>query len=407
MKGFDSVGWASNLAVMWQPTLILIVLGLMLMGAVELRGAGPKPADELPSIPELPNPFVMQDGTPVKNAADWDKRRAELKELIQTYEYGHLPAMTGAVTATEYTHRELEGLKAMEHRFLMTMGPEGKILVHMDLTLPAGKGPFPVIITGDLGWGKKSDAIVGETIKRGYALVEFNRTEVAPDKNDRTGIIYKVAPESADASALAAWAWGYHRVIDYLETRPDIDKAKITITGHSRGGKATLLAGAMDDRIALTVPNGSGCGGAGCYRDQAAKSEAIADILKNFPYWFQPNFKDFTGKVDHLPIDQHDVKAVIAPRALFSTEALGDLWANPEGTQETFLAAKEVYKFLGAEDKIGIHFREGKHEQNIEDWTAMLDFADHLYSNKHSQTPFDKLAFPEAKKPFTWTAPAK
>jgi len=202
-----------------------------------------------------------------------------------------------------------------------------------------------------------------------------------------------------DPACLAAWAWGYHRVIDYLLTQPYVDPGKIVVTGHSRGGKATLLAGAMDERIALTCPNGSGCGGAGCYRFQADKSEDIKAIVTRFPFWFHPRFAEFIGKVERIPFDQHEVRALVAPRALLSTEAQGDLWANPEGSQYSFLAAKQVYDFLGAPDKIGIHYRQGKHEQNLEDWTALLDFADHLFFNKTVDTKFDALAFPESRKP--------
>jgi hypothetical protein len=194
-------------------------------------------------------------------------------------------------------------------------------------------------------------------------------------------------------------------VVDYLLTRPDVAKDQLTVTGHSRGGKTAILAGLMDDRVALTVPNNSGCGGAGCYRYQAPKSEDIAAILKNFPYWFQPQFGQFVGKVDRLPIDQHSVKAAIAPRALLSCEALGDLWANPEGSQVSYAAAKEVYDFLGAGDRIGITFREGKHEHNQQDWTALLDFADQLFRGKPPARRFDQLAFPNAPKPWSWGRP--
>src|SRR5262249_28075764 len=159
--------------------------------------------------------------------------------------------------------------------------------------------------------------------------------------------------------------------------------------GHSRGGKATLLAGATDTRIALTAPNNSGCGGAGCYRFQGEKSEDIAAILKNFPFWFQPHFAEFIGHEDRLPFDQHTLKALVAPRALLSTEALGDLWANPSGTQQTYLAAREVFAFLGASEHIGIVFRPGGHEHNAEDWTTLLDFADRQLLGKSSTRLFD------------------
>ena len=179
----------------------------------------------------------------------------------------------------------------------------------------------------------------------------------------------------------------------------------ITVTGHSRGGKCALLAGAADERIALTVPNNSGCGGSGCYRLQADKSEDIAVITKNFPFWFAPRFKDFIGRVERLPFDQHTVKALVAPRALLTTEALGDLWANPLGTQQSNAAAREVFDFLGATDKIGIYFRPGGHEHNADDWSVLLDFADQQLLGKKVPRDFGKSAFSDAAKGYSWARP--
>src|SRR5205085_10381446 len=172
-----------------------------------------------------------------------------------------------------------------ERELLLTMGPKQAIQTRLFLSVPAGKGAFPVIIRGDLGWGRVDPAIVAEITKRGYILAEFSRVEIAPDSAEKGGV-YAAYPDY-EGGRLAAWAWGYHRVVDYLLTQKDlVDPKRIAITGHSRGGKAALLAGATDTRIALTAPNNSGCGGAGCYRFPGDKSEGIADILKNFPFWF-------------------------------------------------------------------------------------------------------------------------
>jgi dienelactone hydrolase len=389
--------------------------------------------DQLPAVKELPDPFTFADGTKLKSKVDWPKRQAELKELIQTYEYGHLPPVppkdqVKVVEDPKYAlpvragsnkdnkpPAELaaekidypEGTKVTS--YLVTVGPENdkkkQVAFHLVLTVPPGKGPLPVIIRGDLCWGPPKADISGDIAQRGYILAQFDRTEIVPDhKGERNVAAYLVYPEG-DFSALAAWAWGYHRVIDYLETRPDVAKDKIVVTGHSRGGKTALVAGLMDDRVALTVPNCSGCGGAGCYRYQPSDSEDIARITKSFPYWFQPEFTKFIGKVEHLPIDQHMVKAAIAPRALMSNEALGDRWANPEGSQMTYSAAKEVYDWLGAGDKIAIHYREGKHEQNREDWNTLMEFADQLFFKKQVKTEFNKLPFPKAEKIWSWSAP--
>jgi hypothetical protein len=239
-------------------------------------------------------------------------------------------------------------------------------------------------------------------VKRGYALAEFDRVEIAPDSAERSGL-YAAYPDYT-GGRLSAWAWGYHRVLDYLLRQPFVDAKRIIVTGHSRGGKAVLLAGATDERIALTAPNDSGCGGAGCFRYQAPKSEDIVAILKNFPFWFQPDFGEFIGHVDRLPIDQHTVKALVAPRALLSTEGLGDLWANPEGTQQTFLAAREVYRFLGVPDRIGIAYRPGGHAHSPADWEVLLDFADVQLRGGIPAQSFDELDFPTAPRPFTWRA---
>jgi hypothetical protein len=363
-----------------------------------------------PSVKELPDPFLFKDGSRVKTPQDWPRRRAELLELILGYEYGRLPTAATTVNPEEVLPaRKDDATGATEHSLVLTMGPEAKVSTHLFLTVPAGSGPFPVIVKGDftkgdLYWKRVKPEIVANIIKHGYILAEFDRTEIAPDKKDAPGGVRPLYPE-ADWGTLAAWAWGYHRVIDYLVTRADVDAKKVVVTGHSRGGKAALLAGALDERVALTVPNGSGCGGAGCYRVQPPKTEDIAAITKNFPYWFSARFPEFIGHVDQLPFDQHEVKALVAPRALLTTDGLGDIWANGPGTQATYQAAREVYKFLGAEDKIGIHYREGGHAQLAEDFDALLAFADHLFFNKPSDVPFDKLPFPDEPKAYSWAAP--
>jgi dienelactone hydrolase len=362
--------------------------------------------DQLPAIAELPDPFLRPDGTRVRTKQEWAQQRKELLARVLHYEYGQLPKIPGKIIAREFVSKERDAAYGVEKQIVLTMGPKNAVQTRLFLSLPGAafkKGPFPVIITGDLGWGRVKPEIIRQVVERGYILAEFSRVEIAPDNAERKGV-YAAFPEY-QGGRLAAWAWGYHRVVDYLFTLDIVDKKHIAVTGHSRGGKTALLAGATDERIALTVPNNSGCGGAGCYRLQADKSEDIAAITKNFPFWFAPHFTDFIGKIDRLPFDQHTVKALVAPRALLSTEALGDLWANPKGTQQTYAAAKELFDFLGAGDRIGIFFREGKHEQNSDDWSVLLDFADKQLFGKKVERRFDALAFPKAEKGYSWKAP--
>jgi hypothetical protein len=384
--------------------MIGIWMSLLAAGSVLAAfGESAPPIEALPAIAELPDPFRLPDGKRLQTRAEWESQRKRLLALLLQYEYGPLPPVPKNVAGAEIAARPLESGLGVEKEIRLTMGPGNAITTRLFLTIPPGNGPFPVLITGDLGWGRKTPEIVAAVVKRGYLLAEFSRVEIAPDSAEKSGL-YAAYPDY-DGGRLAAWAWGYHRMVDYLTTLPFVDAKRIGVTGHSRGGKTALLAGATDERIALTAPNNSGCGGAGCFRVQGEKSEDIAAILKNFPFWFQPRFSEFIGKVERLPFDQHTLKALVAPRALLSTEALGDLWANPKGSQQTYLAAKEVYAFLGATDRIGIAFRPGDHEQNLSDWETLLDFADNQFFGKPAARRFDTLAFPDLPKPFGWKAP--
>jgi hypothetical protein len=369
-----------------------------------VRRADPfPPASRLPVIAELPDPFLRPDGTRMASPREWNAQRRWLLRSILHYQYGALPPAPRQerdIVPEVVRSVALPALGAKQMTIRLAMGRQHEIPVRLILTVPAGAGPFPVIVRGDLGWGKTKPRIVAAVIERGYVLADFDRTDIARDapEEDR---VYHAYPQF-DGGRIAAWAWAFHRVIDYLQTLEIVDKARIAVTGHSRGGKAALLAGAIDERIALTAPNNSGCGGAGCYRLQAAGSEDIAAITTTFPYWFHRRFRQFVGKVNRLTFDQHTVKALVAPRALLTTEALGDVWANPKGTQQSHAAAREVFAFMGAEDRLGIRFREGPHKHRLDDWIALLDFADWQFFGK---TSFNHSAFPDAAAGFAWKAP--
>jgi endo-1,4-beta-xylanase len=368
----------------------------------------PKPAAELPRIKELPNPFIFSDGSWVRNKDDWQRRRAELKNLFQDYMYGHLPAKPKKMTIqrtdpavdqeNNLTIQELE--LQLEH--------DGKILtMHVRVALPQDvKDRFPVVIQSSFG---RRAAPPGRSFtmftNRGYAVAECSFQELAIDNKDRarTAGVYQLFGDKIDTGALMAWAWGVHRVIDALETIDKIDSKKAIVTGHSRYGKAALIAGAFDDRIALTVPSHSGCAGAGPYRFIYGKSEQLHNIVGAFPHWFRPDFNQFIGNVDRLPVDQHLLLALVAPRPLLGTEGTEDTWINPEGAQLTYLAAKKVYDFLGAGNNISIRYRPVGHIPNNND---LLDYADHVFFNKPLPEEFGKLPYKEEKNAFTWDIPA-
>jgi len=364
--------------------------------------------NELPEIKELPDPFVTNAGSRVRTKADWAKRRGEIKAMMLYYQYGYMPPAPKNITAEELSSEVVYDGAATKKHILLSMGPDRMIKINVGMLIPKGNGPFPVILKNDGGIFKVP--IAEEVIKRGYIVVDYDRTNLDPDRNNAVGPAQTAYP-GYDWATLAVWAWGGMRVIDYLVTLDVVDKERIAFTGHSRGGKTALLAGAFDERIALVAPNGSGCGGAGCYRYAGEKSESLERITApdRFEYWFVPRFRDFADRETKLPFDQHFLKALVAPRALISVDALGDLWANPYGTQQSHRGAQPVFEFLGAGDKSGIYFRTGGHDQNEDDWRTLVDFADKVFFGKESASGkrFDRLPFPDAPKPFSWSVPEK
>jgi len=343
----------------------------------------------------------------IAQAAEWPLRRRELLDLVVDLEYGGLPPAPDE-TVTEPLHEHT--LAAFDHarhaQYRIATGPAPACTFVLDLTIPPGAGPFPVVLTGDGCWRYVTEAVTQAVLRRGCILAVFNRCEIAPDvgSSDRTTGVYRTCAGGA-CGALAAWAWGIQRAVDALQGMSCVESGRIAVVGHSRGGKAALLAGATDERIAVTCANGSGCGGAGSFRWRGPGSERLADILRVFPYWFGPRLQAYAGREDELPFDQHSLAALLAPRALIFTEALGDHWANPGGAWQTFLGAREAYRFLGAEPRLGIAYREGVHEHTLEDWNVFLDFMEAQARGGGRRICRAPEAFRQLPPAFSWSAP--
>lgn len=361
--------------------------------------------EEFPVVERLPDPFLFLDGTRVQTRDDWERRRAEMKALILGIQYGHMPDGSDPVTVRGVVSKEaLHDGVTLRERHALTMGAEGCLEVYLDIYWPAASvGPFPVIL--NVGWDAPDIRAINE---RGYVFAGFGPEQFATTEEGRPSPsrVQQCHPEM-DGGTLAAWAWGAARVLDYLETLPELDAGKVAITGHSRMGKAALLAGALDERFALVNPNGSGCGGAGLYRIQGRGSEDLEAITRpdRWQEWFHPGFRAFAGKENHLPFDQHFMRALVAPRPVLSTDGLEDFWANPLGTQMNYLAAQPVFDFLGAPNANGLHFREGGHDHEAEDYAALLAFADWHFFGKPSAVRFDALPFPERALEVDWNRP--
>lgn len=388
------------------------------------------PVDKLPIREELPDPFTMLDGSNIETPEDWyEKRRPELKKLFQHYVYGYQPPAPEIEVSEDAPPATILGGKALLKQLRVTYKDlPGAPPLHLALFLPTHvREAVPVFIGIDKcgnhtvvsdpnvigntsvyyhescpsveeGRGTKEDFwCVEYLVSRGYALAVFHESDVDPDKHDFTDGIHAhydlEGPAETHWGTISAWAWGFHRAMDALEREPAVDSDRMCLIGHSRRGKTALFAAAMDERVALVVPHQSGTGGMALSRNN--DQETVERINRVFPHWFNDNFTRFNDNESQLPVDQHLLVALVAPRALLDTAGLQDTWANYESAYRNIQAADEVYKFLGAKGVVGdglltaedqiteetagnlMQYRlDTRHTLNADYWKAILDFAD-------------------------------
>ncbi len=362
----------------------------------------------------------MADGSRVKSREDWSRQRDYLKAMLAHYQYGHMPPRPEKLDIKQTSSADVLDGKATQIGLTITISRGARSVdLHVALVRPKRAGKFPVVIKNDrLLFERPTDkrgmpghaaeqVVIAEAVKRGYIICKYVRTDLAADApGKRNEGVYPLYPEY-DWGAIAAWAWGYQIVIDALATLEYADTDRIVVTGHSRGGKAALCGAVYDERIAIAAPNSSGTGGTGSLRyfEKGQRPQTIAKHIGKHDHWWTKRFMTFASKETKLPFDAHFAKALIAPRALVNPHALSDYWANPYGTQLTHQAAKIVFDWLGAGDRIATHWRPGGHAQGLEDWRALLDFADVQFFKKKVKRKFDTLPYKDAKPPITWKAP--
>ncbi|HOD49890.1 MAG TPA: hypothetical protein PKJ78_07630 [Candidatus Hydrogenedentes bacterium] len=348
------------------------------------------PEPEAVSTGPFPDPLVLENGQRVETKENWEARRSEMRGLLLRHEYGSVPSSSVPVKLAETVAQETQNGGITAFRSVrLAVGSENPFPVQVEIYLPAGgAGPYPAILRVGLGC-----PIIKEINERGYIFACYENKDFDPDTHgaDKIGPAQAMFPD-CDWGSLGAWAWGASRVMDYLVTLPEVDAKHVAVTGHSRTGKTALLAGALDERFAAVVPNGSGCGGAAAYRRYGPDCETLELITRpsRFVSWFQKDFRQFAGKENELPFDQHFLRALVAPRPVLSTDALGDLWANPIGTAAAWRAAQPVFDFLGVPENNAMHFREGKHDQLPEDFRVLLDFVDHHFFGKPLTYTYNK-----------------
>lgn len=386
---------------------------------------------------ELPDPLVMLDGTKVQDSQAWiNKRRPEILSLFEEFVYGKAPAKKVKITyeIMESDPMALNGLATRKQVRVFLIGrrkgPSMDVLIYLPNNV---EKPAPLFIGLNFygnqtviddpavlitkSWVRNSEQYgitnyqateasrgvsagrwpIVNILKSGYGLATIYYGDIDPDDDGRfdNGIhpyFYKKGqthPEPNEWGAIAAWAWGLSRAMDYVEKDKDIAHDKVIVMGHSRLGKTALWAGAVDERFAIVISNNSGCGGAALSR--RAFGETVKRINTSFPHWFCDNFNQYNDNENACPVDQHMLLALIAPRPVYVASAEEDLWADPRGEFLSTKYASPAYALFGLEGMpaqdmpglsqpavgtIGYYIRPGKHDVTDYDWDQYINFAD-------------------------------
>ena len=312
----------------------------------------------LTSIANFPDPFLMMSGTRISKISDWRCRRAEIGSQIQYWGSGP----KGAPPATSNLSATYAGGKLT---VTVTQGG-ATITLTSTITTPSGTGPFPLVIGMNTPTGSLPTSLFG-----GVATMTFTSTQLVPDAFNVTraaGAYFTMYPDR-NAGAMIEWAWGppidgstrprprtVSRLIDglYATAQNKIDLTRIAVTGCSYQGKMALYAGAFDERIALTIPEESGGGGEASWRFDATQTGTEDLEHAQGTAWYASNLAQFkNADAPKLTYDQHELVAMVAPRAILAVENTGIDYLGAQGASVSMRAAKEVYKALGIPDRLG------------------------------------------------------
>ena len=363
---------------------------------------------------QLPDPLKTPEGKPITTAQEWKLQRPGLLKLFRENVYGTRPTTAYKVDYKEVGKRENAfGIGATARQIRATISAGGKthsfdFVIVIPKSESKSESPVPIIVQINnrylIPLDKAVDAFdpfwpVEKIVRRGYATAVFHTSDVDPDKRDgyKKGIRYLLGDPHPDSSSdpdtrwgsLSAWGWGASRVLDFALKLPEIDSERTAVVGHSRGGKTALWATAEDQRFKIAYSNNSGCGGAALSR--RAYGETVKRITGNFPHWFCKCFKTYSDRENELPIDQHQLIGLIAPRAVYVASADKDLWADPRGEYTSLVGAAPIYNLFGIKaiknpsmpaldsprhvGATGYHIRRGVHNLTEQDWGYFLDFS--------------------------------
>ena len=318
---------------------------------------------------KLPNPFTKLDGTAMKTQAEWHCRREEIKKLTETFAMGAKPASsaagtTGTVSNTAISIKVTDGGKSTT--FTATV------------QLPkTGKAPYPAIIVyGGIGGAPLDDTVVQS---EGVAYIGYDPYQAGKEGTPRTnkqGAFYDVYGSNSTTGLLVAWGWGVSRIIDVVTKSGStiIDPTAIAVTGCSRFGKGAIIAGAFDERVALTMPIESGTAGVPIWRGIPGEGAQTLSSAYGEQPWFGDAFNAFTGSPTKAPLDTHEILAMVAPRGLFIMDNPFIANLGPKSGHAAALAGAEVFKALGAGDNITYYsdIQNGTHCSMRPEWSTPL-----------------------------------
>ncbi|MFK3984229.1 cellulose binding domain-containing protein [Micromonospora sp. NPDC050397] len=318
----------------------------------------------LTSNSRLPDPFRKLDGTRITTKADWRCRRAETRELAERYVYGDKPAKPTSVTGT-----------VSNSNITVNVSHNGRSSsFSASVQLPSGTGPFPaVVVLG--GFGADTAAIRAA----GAATINYDPYSVGREgtpRNNKQGAFYSIYGSSSSTGLLMAWSWGVSRIIDVIEQsggnilRPDATG----VTGCSRFGKGAFVVGAFDQRIALTMPIESGSAGVPIFRGIPGEgAQSLSSAYGEQP-WLGDAFGSFTSSPNTLPVDTHQMVAMVAPRGLFIMDNPHIANLGPRSASVAALGGAEVYKALGVGANITYwsDVQDGTHCANRSEWRTPL-----------------------------------
>ncbi len=347
---------------------------------LQSSGELPPDFDSLPRVNGLPDPLHFLDGRPVRTPAEWRVRRAEIQRLYEKYDLGTFPPKPKLDRAVVLD--ETPGRGYLVRNLRLEFGPGSKGTMRVQVMIPEGKGPYPVLISPNLaGWSPS-------LLRRGYISAGY----AGNDFMDDAAALAELYPKY-DFALLPRRAWAAGLVLDYLETLPQVDMKHVGMFGYSRDGKMAAIAAALDERIAAVIAGSTGVGGVLPWRSAGERGfgEGIESTTRSFPTWFVRRLRFFAGREDRLPVDGNLLVAMVAPRAMLMEYGLNDEVSNSWGDEQAYYSALKVYKLLGHPDRLGILRVPGFHGAN--DQEACLDWLD-IQFGRSARAWTNQLLFP-------------